>query len=279
VGNVEVVLWIGAALAAGGTGVVLYHGLVQGTELVRMGIGRRRRTLQSLEALVRRGEREDESLISEEDLHGLPANLVPWMVLAAGVGLVVSLLALTGPARFLGLVGGVAPLLWKNRRLAQARLEVRREVHDLIEEVRLRMPLFGTLAKVLHSIIDEEREGIVYRRLSHYSQMIAMDGPEAVLERLAAELRSPELRMLMRRVRAARRGGTPYAEALDAASSEVVEEMQAAAEVEVAGAPLRLMLPMLVCVFPPVLALLLYPPAAALLAQVTGPRISVGSGF
>ena len=60
------------------------------------------------------------------------------------------------------------------------------------------------------------------------------------------------------------------AEALQAAADEVTGEMARRAEIEIEGAPMRLLFPMLVFLFPPILVLVLYPPAARLIEQLTG---------
>ena len=54
------------------------------------------------------------------------------------------------------------------------------------------------------------------------------------------------------------------------ASRRHLWEIARRAEVEIEGAPMRLLFPMLVFLFPPILVLVLYPPAARLIEQLTG---------
>jgi tight adherence protein C len=259
-------MWLPALLAAVGTGLLAYAVWTAALDLLRAGLGRRRRAV--LQAL--RGH-EEAATFSEEELYGLPRSLVPWMALAALAGLGATMALLDGPARVLGLAAGVTPILWKRRRLGQGRQEVRRQVAGLIEEMRLCLAFGGSLGPVLQALAAEERpEGIVYERLRAHRQLLALSGPEAALEQLAQDTRSPELQLLLRRVRAARRGGASYADALRAAADEVAQEIARQAETEVEGAPLRLMFPMIVLLLPPILALVLYPPAYLLITSLTG---------
>jgi Flp pilus assembly protein TadB len=262
-------LWVPPLLGAIGVGILAHTTLAGLNDVLRLGLGHRRRVRSAIERVLRRDE-DEPSLPSEEELYGLPRNLAPWMLLAAAVGLALTWTLLQGPAQALGLAAGCVPLLWKRRRLARARQDVRRQVASLIEEVRLRLAFSGSLGPVLDTLAAEEREGIVHERLRLHRDLVVVAGPEEVLEKLAGELRSPELRMLLRRVRAARRGGASYAEALQAAADEVAGEIARRAEIEVEGAPMRLLFPMLVFLFPPILVLVLYPPAARLIEQLTG---------
>ncbi len=264
--------WIMAippVLTAFGVGLLI-HTLLSGLhDLFQHGL-RRRLTLAVLSA-TRSAQTGESRLPGEAELHGLPRNLTLWMIGAALAGLLVSGLALQGPARPLGLVAGVVPIVWRRRRLAQARLQVRLQGAELIEDVRLRLAFSGTLAAVLSSLADEpDRTGIVYDRLRLHRDRLSLEGPEEVLKRLAEELRSRELKMLLARVRASRLGGVSYAEALRVAADDVAGEIVRQIEADVEGAPLRLVFPMLVLLLPPVLALALYPPASLLLNALTG---------
>ena len=235
----------------------------------RLGARRRRLTLAVMRAT--RSAQAESRLPGEAELYGLPPNLTLWMIGAALIGLLASLLAIQGPAQMLGLAAGIVPIVWRRRRIVQAQLQVRRQVAELIEEIRLRLAFSGTLAAVLYVIADEpDRTGIVYDRLRLHRDRLALEGPEEVLKRLAEELRSRELKMLMARVRASRLGGVSYAEALRVAADDVAGEMVRQIEADVEGAPLRLVFPMLILLLPPVLALALYPPASLLLNALTG---------
>ena len=150
-------------------------------------------------------------------------------------------------------------------------MTARQQIAELIEDLRLRLAFSGTLGAALALIADEaERSGVVMARLRLHRDRLALEGPEAVLQRLADELRSRELRLLLARVRAARLGGGSTVEALRAAADDVAAEITRQVEAEIEGAPLRLVFPMLILLLPPVLALALYPPASLLITALTG---------
>jgi len=262
------VLWIPAVLAALGVGLLTWTALSSLADLARAGLGRRRRAVRRL---LQSREQDDAGALSEAELYGLPRSLLPWMAASALAGLIVSWALVDGPAQVLGVAAGVVPLVWKRRRIALRQQEIRRQVAELIQEVRLRLAFGGSLGAVLNTVaVEPGREGVVVERLRHHRRLILIEGPEAVLAHLAEDLRSPELRMLLRRVRAARQGGASFADALRAAAEEVAVEMVRRADVEVEGAPLRLLFPMLIGLLPPILALALYPPAYGLIASLAG---------
>jgi len=135
---------------------------------------------------------------------------------------------------------------------------------------RLNTLVFG-LGAALAGLAEEANPmEVVGARLRLQRDRLALEGPEAVLQRLADELRSRELRLLLARVRAARLGGGSTTEALRAAAADVSAEIAQQVETEIEGAPLRLVFPMLALLLPPLLALVLYPPASLLIEGLTG---------
>jgi Flp pilus assembly protein TadB len=276
----QVLLLIPALLIAAGSGFLAGALLPAVDELMRAGLGWRaslgwrKRMVLSLARITHRPETKT-PLPTEEELYGLPRSVVFWMVVAGLAGLAFTWMLLDGPLEVLGLGAGVVPIVWQRRRLERARHETRRQVAWLIEEVRLRLIFGGSLGPVLAMLAEEARAGAVFDRLRLHKDLISFEGPEAVLDRLASDLRSPELRLLLRRVRGARRGGTSYSEALQAAAAEVAREVVRRAEIAVEGAPMRLLFPMLILLLPPILTLLLYPPAYGLIDTLTG----AGSGI
>ena len=147
--------------------------------------GRLRRRLKFVLSLGARPVADDQPL-SEAALYGLPPQLTIWMLAAAGGGVLLSLLTLSGPARTLGLVAGLLPLLWKRRRIGRTQHQVRQQVAALIEDMRLRLAFGSTLGAVLHAIADEpDRAGVVYDRLRFHRDRLALAGPEDLLRRLS----------------------------------------------------------------------------------------------
>ena len=270
--SLPVFLLIGTALlVVVGVGLLAQLVLESGLALTQ---GRLRRRLKFVLDLSTRPVADDRPL-SDESLYGLPAQMGMWMLAAAGLGLGVSLMSPAGPLRTLGVAAGLLPLLWKRRRIAQTQHQVRRQIAALIEDMRLRLAFGGTLGAVLNAIADEpDRAGIVYERLRFHRDRLAVAGPEELLRRLVADVRSAELQRLLSRISAARLGGGSYADALRVAADDVAAELVRLVENDIEGAPLRLLFPMLIGLLPPILVLTLYPPATALINSLTG----AGSG-
>ena len=212
--------------------------------------------------------------MSEEEVYGLPGNLVLPMILCALGGLALTANMLTGPARFVGAVTVVAPLLWRRRALGMARQRARQELWEILEQVHLSLVFGGSLAATLMNIVDAGENGgnggVVRWRMRAHRQTLLLRGPEEFLETLSEELRINELRGLLRRVRAARRGGTSYEEAVRSAIADVRQEIWHRAETDVEGAPIRLLLPMVFTLLPTALVLILYPPADMLRSMLAG---------
>lgn len=267
--SAEVAVGIVAILAASGTGVLAYAVLGSAAEVARrLVVGRFR---WSLDAVRQRLEAEGRS--SLEEIGGLPRRLAPWMLVCAVVGFLATMaLVPEGPARTIGLSAGVLPLLWKRRRFSALRQEIRREVADLLEDIRLQMAFGGSLAVSLSVLAESGGGGLVRQRLRAHRETLWLRGPEETLRRIAVELESPELRMFLARLEMARhgQGQASYGQILERAVGDAVHEGRRRAEEEIEGAPLRLLLPMLFFLFPPVLVMVLYPPAYALISQLAG---------
>jgi tight adherence protein C len=269
-------LWVPPILAASGVGLLVHYLLAGLADLARRGLFRRRRRVAWALSASETDDAPD--VLAEEELYDVP-DVALWMPVLAGLGLLLTMALLDGPVQVAGLAAGLLPMAWKRRKIALGQHEVRRQVVALIEAIRLRLAFGGNLGTALRFLADEPgHEGILYERLRAYRDLMTVRGPEIVLERLAADLRSADLTMLLRRVRAARRGGATYEDALRSATAEVTEETTRRAEMEVEGAPLRLLLPMLVFLLPPVLAVVLYPPAYDVIEQLTGTGFG-GAGF
>jgi hypothetical protein len=210
--------------------------------------------------------------LPEEEIYGLPGNLIIPMILCAAGGLALTM-KMTGPVRFVGAMASVVPLLWRQRALGMARQRARQELWGILEQIHLSLIFGGSFAATLMNVVDageNEDDGVVHRRMRAHSQTLVLRGPEEFLENLSEELRINELRGLLRRVRAARRGGTSYEEAVKSAIADVRQEIWRRAEVDVEGAPIRLLLPMVFTLLPTALVLILYPPAEMLRTMLAG---------
>jgi len=212
--------------------------------------------------------RETEKL-TEEEIYGLPGNLIIPVILCAAGGLALTM-KMTGPVRFVGAMAAVVPLLWRQRALGMARQRARQELWEILEQAHLSLVFGGSLAATLMNIVDAGGNGVVRGRMQAHRQTLLLQGPEEFLEVLSGELQINELRGLLRRVRAARRGGTSYEEAVRSAIADVRQEIWRRAEVDVESAPIRLLLPMVFTLLPTALVLILYPPADMIRTMLAG---------
>jgi len=263
-------------LAAAGAGLLTHVVLSAMADLFRYGLGSRRRDtawtrdLLILERLLG-GEEEGPTVLSEDELYGI-TDVAPYMPVAALLGLGLSWTLFGGVMRYLGAAAGLVPILWKRRRLEDARQEARRQIADLIVEMRLRLVFSGSLGAALVDLAGEESlEGVVYDRLRAHQDLIRFSRPEDLMERLIEEFgeAASELRTLLVRLRAAQQGGGAYAEALRKAAEAATEEVYRRAEVQIEAAPVRVLFPMLLFLFTPVIVLVVYPLAAQLLRSIT----------
>lgn len=248
-----------------GAGVgLLFHRVLR--DVVGALAGRTRRWLTTL----RQEEKTDEP--SEEEIYGLPRNLAPLMMLCAAGGLALTMTMMTGPTRVAGVLAVAIPLVWKRRALALARHRARRELAEILEILFLSLTFGGSFAGTLMDVADAAGKGggVVRRRILANRQVLILQGPEAFLERLGQELRLGEIRGLLRRIRAARLGGLSYEDAVRSAVLDVRQEIWYSAEMDVEGAPVRLLIPMVFTLLPTALVMLLYPPATALQAMLAG---------
>jgi pilus assembly protein TadC len=97
-----------------------------------------------------------------------------------------------------------------------------------------------------------------------------MDGPEKMLEALAEDFESEDLRKLLVLVRAALRGGMSLAEALAQSADSIAESIAASAELSIEEMPTRLILPMLFALFPTIMVVALIPAVSMLVTSLAG---------
>jgi len=213
--------------------------------------------------------------VTAAELYGL-APLLPWLLGTALLGGAVAYTLFVGPARYLGPLAALAPLFWQRARRRAGQRQIRQEVLELLETLRLYGALAPTPGAALALALAEARPGQLWARLRAHREVLALAGPEALLRTVAGEVASPELRRLVSRVRAAQAGNTALARALQAATDELVAEVHRELEEMVEAAPPRLLLPSLVLLLPPALVVVLTPPVQALLDTLAGAGPGLG---
>jgi len=270
---------LGVALSLSVAGVVvsgsfLLAGLGQGI------LGRLMRRRKSGLALVnlygwRREGREEGDTLPVERLYGWSEARWRAAGLLAGVAgmAVLYLLFAEMGTPYLALVGAVAALVPQMVKGTQRRaLEWRylREIRDFITSLRLAVSLGETISQALLGMAEQDGGTLFHERLRHHVRTkLAASSPEKVVEALARDFRSPEIGALLGQLIAAGAGGLSYGEALRASAERVEQEMVQRAEYAIEEAPTRLVLPMLIGLFPTVVVLVVYPLAMALIAGIT----------
>lgn len=270
---------LGVALSLSVAGVVVSGSFLLGgfsREILERMIRRHRSglALVKLHGRWREGEREGD-LLPLERLYGWSEAHWRGAGLLAGVsGMAVLYLLFaemgTPHLALLGAAAALVPQMVKSTHRRADQWRYLREIRDFITSLRLAVSLGETISQALLGIAEQEGETLFRERLRHHVRTkLATSTPEKVLEALARDFRSPEMVALLRQLSAARSGGLSYGEALRASAERVEEEMVQAAEYAIEEAPTRLVLPMLIGLFPTVVVLVLYPLAMALIAGIT----------
>ncbi len=226
-------------------------------------------------------ERADE--FTEEDLYRLRG--IPWTLwriagAASGVALAYLLLAERSPLlAVLGLGGAFAPRLIRAFLVRRRKVDVDRQVRDFIFLLRPALALHGGLRPALEDTAERLEPGVARDRLRHHLERSFAVDPAAIVEGLAADLRSAELDTLLLGITAARKGGLGFGEAVMGAAEEASERMGEQARIAIEETPMRLLIPMLLLLVPPFLILSLYPLLARLLALLSAPTGGAMSGW
>ncbi|MFI4981029.1 MAG: hypothetical protein ACHQIO_11830 [Nevskiales bacterium] len=188
---------------------------------------------------------------------------------ASATGVVFSLLIFDptlGPLlRLSGLLAGVGPLIWKSAVAGRSKRKLLIELRHLLADLAMAIRYEKSPGRALDLVAARGTErfphAVVYRRLRLLNNAYQRDehGTETVLRKLASDLRSPELGMLVMRFEAARRGGLSFEQALSSGLAEIIDESEASADEAVETVPERLLLPMIVSLFLPTVLLILFP--------------------
>ena len=205
------------------------------------------------------------------DPHGL--DRVPWegvRVVAAGIGVVMAALLFWERNPYLsvlGLAGGYAPSMVRAYLLRRSRRRVAAQVRHFLRTLRGTVSAYGGLHPALTTLVGVQK-GVLGERLALHLK----SGGEAVdvLRALAADLRSDPLTRLAERLVEAREGMDAPERVVEDVLEQMEREAYREAKEAVGSAPVRLLIPMLILMVPPVLVLTLYPPVARLLTLIAG---------
>src|SRR5574341_1392642 len=205
---------------------------------------------------------------------------LPWdtLRLAAGIaGVFALLLVLWGSDYvYLAVFGSGAafiPSFMRRKMKENALWRIRLEVRDFVAELRLALALNVTVSQALEHFAerpDQTATPFLERVRYHVERTLRMEGPEKMLEALADEFESEDLRKLLVLLRAALRGGMSLAEALAQAADSIAQNIVASAELSIEEMPTQLILPMLFALFPTIMLLALIPAVSLLITSLSG---------
>jgi len=143
-------------------------------------------------------------------------------------------------------------------------------LRDFVLTLQLATSLEDTLAGALRRASEYmENRGVFGERLRTQVRSRLTISPEAVIQGLAEDFDSDELREVMERLDLARDSGLSYAEALAVSVEDIENAIRRKTEQDIQRAPLILTIPMVAGVFFAALILALYPLVARLLVNLS----------
>ncbi len=146
-------------------------------------------------------------------------------------------------------------------------------LRDFVLTLQLATSLEDTLAGALTRAADYMGDrGVFGQRLITQVRSRLTISPEAVIQGLADDFDSDELREVMERLDLARDSGISYADALAVSVEDIENTIRRKIEKDIQRAPLILTIPMVAGVFFAALLLAMYPIVASLISNLsTGP--------
>ena len=262
-----------AGLAGAGTWLLL---LTLGQTLVglvgRVRLYRRTRAEQQLARY--RAVMPATVALPDHVLYGYPD--LSWQALGLGlavVGILALLPVLGFPGALVAVVLERAPHLVRGQLVREGRARLRLRIRDFVDDLREAVAIHGSLGKALDALVGTQGEradavalALARRARSRSAQLSA----DQVLDGMAADLKSPDMREVAAQVRLALAGGMDLAEALSAVAETLSEVIAAEVNVRLQAAPNTYVLPMVLFMFGPLLILMLYPVALRVVALITG---------
>jgi hypothetical protein len=217
-----------------------------------------------------------ESDLPDHVLYGYPD--LPWrtmgMVLAA-IGCLLILVTAGPRYALVAVVLERAP--WLARRLLRSEGKQRLRLHarDFVDDLREAFAIHGSLGRALSALADVAgqagRKDAVSVALLRRAQGLSVQTPaEQVLDQLADDLRSADVRQVADHVRLALAGGMEMGEALEAVAATLSETIAAEVNVRLQAAANVYVLPMVILTFGPLMAIGLFPLVLRITALLAG---------
>jgi len=163
---------------------------------------------------------------------------------------------------FLALAGAVAPLLWLRDRIRARRTAISRALPYSLDLLTLSVEAGLDFVAALGRVVEKGRRGPLADELSVTLKELRLGRlREEALRDLAVRVGLPALTSFARALAQADRLGTPLSRVLRVLSTQLREERTQRAEKLAGEAPVKLLLPLIGCIFP-TLFLMLFGPIA-----------------
>ena len=266
-----IVAWLSALAVGIGTSLMAYSLLSLLAEGVsNLLFGKQRRMLRILRG---RDEITPARKVTPDELLGLGS--VPWVQLyLLGAALGLGLYFFTGQALALFLV--IVPFAVRTWLTNQRRRELGNETLAFLTDLRLAIPLQGSLLRALQDVAERGRTRLA-QITARYLQGGWSGGGLELLEQLAEDTRLPYLNDLVAWTRAAEEGTMASDAPFEHALARLQAESYTTACEYMQRIPTRLTVLVLPALLGPAIVLLLYPVVARLLASMG--NMGWGGGF
>jgi hypothetical protein len=156
-----------------------------------------------------------------------------------------------------------APRILANQERERAKWRYLRQVRHLVDHLRLASDLNQSLTWGLRGAVDSVAPGkyLVFDRLRyHLERQGALEGPLVALRQVCREFHLPELEDLTDRLESARDGDEHVLRrTLHEATEDISQEIARQLLLHIEVAPVRLLMPIVMGLFPPVMLLAFYP--------------------
>jgi tight adherence protein C len=193
-------------------------------------------------------------------------ELLACVVLAAGIFLVVGVaaaIALQGPALLVpatALFGALYPLLWLHDRVKARRSAIARALPYDLDLLTLSVEAGLDFAAALEKVVVKGRAGPLADELSITVRELRLGTRrEEALRNLASRVALPALTSFAHALVQADRMGTPLAKVLRVLATQLRVERTQRAEKLAGEAPVKLLLPLIGCIFPTIFLMLFGP--------------------
>ena len=206
------------------------------------------------------------------------ASIVAAMVLAAGYGALLGIFLIVA-LDFGGLLmifsttilGACLPLIWLRDHAERREREVFRALPFLLDVLTLALEAGSNLGAALAIAVDRLHPGALRDEMGHVLQDLRAGRPRTeAFAALADRVRLPAIASLVAALQIAERQGASLGAVLRAQAQASRAARWLRAERQAMQAPVRMMLPLTVCIFPGTFAVLLFPVAMRLMQEGFG---------